>query len=561
VKKWVVTILFAVLLLALALATHVWGKPVIKFAIKFATDNDKTVDSIEKLLELLIAIGGLIVPVVKWLISEHPQSDRSHSRLDELVSKQRLLDAAIPGHVVRDRPTEVLILVRLVNSEGLTGKLLADEEADARPDDVRSKPFNLVFSADSDGNLKPIQVAVRLTSPDFFPNEQTKNLFIQHDANSEILHFVLTPIRIGQLRVLIELQWQDALHGSRSLRTECVAESESIPAGAGVNVAHIQMEASISRDMRFYVQTPDGIVRPIAFPSDQPVGVLLRETVSDDDLEIQSPKPETWRLVRESTGETLDLNKNLEQNGVSHGERLQLSKASKEARGVWHRTGRRQLSEGLQLSKASKEARGREIREGGPARMNRCENGHFYDPRKHTTCPYDDAAGIELMGGPPGIKIGPAIDGDVHTRPQGMEVGPAIPGVGDDAPTRVIRFTGLTAIDSVVGWLVVVNGPEKGRDYRIRSENNTIGRSEGMYICISGDESISRERHAVITFDPQQNAFHLCPGEGRGPVYVNGEVLLADRKLQAYDQIQLGKTKLVFVPFCGDEFAWGRSDH
>src|SRR6202035_5316993 len=123
---------------------------------------------------------------------------------------------------------------------------------------------------------------------------------------------------------------------------------------------------------------------------------------------------------------------------------------------------------------------------------------------------------------------------------------------------RVIELSGLTAIDPVVGWLVVVHGPEKGRDYHIRSDNNTIGRSEEMYICISGDESISRERHAVITFDPQQNAFHLCPGEGRGLVYVNGEVLLADRKLQAYDQIQLGKTKLIFVPFCGEKFSWGK---
>jgi hypothetical protein len=215
--------------LALALATHVWGKPVIKFAIKFATDNDKTVDSIKKLLELLIAIGGLIVPVVKWLISKPSQSDRNHDRLEKLVPKQRILDAAIPGHVVRDRPTEVLILVRLLGSEGLTGKRLADEEAEARSDDVRSKPFNLIFSADPDGNLNPIRVAVKLTSSDFFPAEQTKNLFVQPDADSEILHFVLTPIRIGQLRVLIELQWQDALHGSRNLRTECVAKAENVP--------------------------------------------------------------------------------------------------------------------------------------------------------------------------------------------------------------------------------------------------------------------------------------------------------------------------------------------
>jgi len=288
--------------------------------------------------------------------------------------------------------------------------------------------------------------------------------------------------------------------------------------------------------MNFHVQTPDGVVRPVEFPNDQPVGVLLRELVSDESLKIQPPKPEGWHLLHENTGEKLELNKNLEQNGVSRGERLQLSKASKEAAGPI----------GIEAPEAA-----------GPIGMKRCDNGHYYDPKKHTKCPYCGVAEIDILI-PRSIKIGQPVEGDLHTRPQGMKV--AATGVGDDAPTRVISPGGLAAIDPVVGWFVCVHGPEKGRDYRIRSENNTIGRSKDMYICISGDESISRERHAVITFDPQQNAFHLGPGDGRGLVYVNGEVLLAHRKLQAYDQIQLGKTKLVFVPFCGDKYTWGKND-
>lgn len=65
-KKWIITIVFALTLLALALATHFWGAR----AIKFAVENDKTVDSVKKLLELLSAIGGLAVPVIKWLIDQ-----------------------------------------------------------------------------------------------------------------------------------------------------------------------------------------------------------------------------------------------------------------------------------------------------------------------------------------------------------------------------------------------------------------------------------------------------------------------------------------------------------
>jgi hypothetical protein len=73
VKKWIITILVAVTLLALALVTHFWGAWVIKFAV----DNDNTVDSLKKLIELLIAIGGLAVPIIKWMFEKtEKDSDR-----------------------------------------------------------------------------------------------------------------------------------------------------------------------------------------------------------------------------------------------------------------------------------------------------------------------------------------------------------------------------------------------------------------------------------------------------------------------------------------------------
>jgi len=287
--------------------------------------------------------------------------------------------------------------------------------------------------------------------------------------------------------------------------------------------------------MKFHIQTPDDVVRPVEFPTDLPVEVLLRELVTDEDLKIQPPNPEAWHLLNENNGQKLDPKKTLEQNGVSGGQRLQLRPHKEE-----HPKGKDAQHQG---------------------EMKRCDNGHYYDPTKHTKCPYCGVAGIDVIG-PRSIRIGPpAIAGDeARTRPQGQRISPPNLGVGDDAATRVIPPGGTSAIDPVVGWFVCVHGPEKGRDYRIRSENNTIGRAKEMYICISGDDSISRERHAVITFDPQRNAFHLSPGDGRGLVYVNSEVLLAHRELKPYDQIQMGKTKLIFVPFCGDKYTWGKDD-
>jgi len=129
------------------------------------------------------------------------------------------------------------------------------------------------------------------------------------------------------------------------------------------------------------------------------------------------------------------------------------------------------------------------------------------------------------------------------------------PGPGPRRPSGQRRAK-IGVNDPVVGWLVCIHGPETGKDYKIHSGNNTIGRSPDMDICISGDETISRERHAVVTFDPLSNSFHFGPGEGRSLAYVNDKTVFGTAQLQPYDEIVLGKTKVLFVPFCGDTFIW-----
>lgn len=111
-------------------------------------------------------------------------------------------------------------------------------------------------------------------------------------------------------------------------------------------------------------------------------------------------------------------------------------------------------------------------------------------------------------------------------------------------------------IDPVVGWLVCKTGVEKGKDYRIHAENNYIGRSESMDICIHGDETITRENHAIVTYDNIKGEFFFTPGMGRSIIRINGNVVLAPTKLNAFDEIEMGITKFVFVPLCGPDFTW-----
>jgi hypothetical protein len=289
-------------------------------------------------------------------------------------------------------------------------------------------------------------------------------------------------------------------------------------------------------DLHFHILTPEGKTEPATFPAELSAHQLITEFVTTDTMRIQPPDPEQWDLVDEDTGEPLDPKKSLQHNGVHGGHLLKLT--------------RRKIP-GTKVRDPELLGDDKSAEPGGSPVLKRCEKGHYFDPKKHSVCPYCPAEAIRFERS---LKLDSSAEG--RTRPAGMQM-PASSKVSDNAVTRPLQLIQDEArIDPVVGWLVAVGGPEKGKDYRIRSENNTVGRSKDMYICISGDESISRERHTVITFDPQRNAFYLSPGEGRGLVHLNGEAVLAHKQLAPFDEIMLGKTKLIFVPFCGDKFKW-----
>jgi hypothetical protein len=108
----------------------------------------------------------------------------------------------------------------------------------------------------------------------------------------------------------------------------------------------------------------------------------------------------------------------------------------------------------------------------------------------------------------------------------------------------------------VVGWLVCLKGPDRGRDYRLRSEKNFIGRAPNMDIAIEGDNMISRERHAIVIFDPKKKSFWALPGDASGLVYLNGEMVNSPTAMKADDLLELGQTTLVLIPFCGERHSW-----
>jgi len=170
--------------------------------------------------------------------------------------------------------------------------------------------------------------------------------------------------------------------------------------------------------------------------------------------------------------------------------------------------------------------------------MKRCDNGHFYDSDKHSSCPW---CGVAVES--PGEKT------------TVMKASPAASAGAAEGVTRAVHRQS-SGVSPVVGWLVCIDGPDKGRDYRLHSEKNFIGRASGMDIAISGDDSISREKHAAVSFEPKKKIFWLLPGESSGLVYVNEEVVNTPVQLKARDIIELGRTRLMFFPFCDETFQW-----
>lgn len=116
--------------------------------------------------------------------------------------------------------------------------------------------------------------------------------------------------------------------------------------------------------------------------------------------------------------------------------------------------------------------------------------------------------------------------------------------------------------DPVVGWLVIINGAGKGIAYTLGYGINNIGREEKNKVSLdNGDEKVSREVHAVLTYDKINQDFYIQHGDGRNLTYIedpdgNKHPVLVPRVIRTRENIIIGDTKLKFIAFCADGFDW-----
>ena len=225
-------------------------------------------------------------------------------------------------------------------------------------------------------------------------------------------------------------------------------------------------------------------------------------------------------------------------------------------------------------------------------KMIECPNGHYYNAATHASCPEcakvggsaeptfpkttAPGAAVSAQAAPIGstmpVNGGGATIG--HTMPVGgggnvggatlghtmpvNNAGGCVGGTATPFGVPTMPGGGLAAdsqLEPVVGWLVCIDGPLRGVDFRIHDGYNYIGREEGD-IHIHGDSQISRAKHAVISFYAKRQSFHVGPADGRNIIELNGEPVFSPMEMKSFDVLTVGSTKLMLVALCGEKFSW-----
>lgn len=212
-------------------------------------------------------------------------------------------------------------------------------------------------------------------------------------------------------------------------------------------------------------------------------------------------------------------------------------------------------------------------------KMIECPNGHYYNAATHASCPEcakvggasaepnfpkttPPGGGAPMQAAPIGhtMPVGGGNAGGAnlgHTMPVN-NAGGSVGGAATPFGVPTMPGGGLSAdsqLEPVVGWLVCIDGPLRGVDFRIHDGYNYIGREEGD-IHIHGDSQISRQKHAVISFYAKRQSFHVGPADGRNIIELNGEPVFSPVEMKSFDVLTVGSTKLMLVALCGEKFSW-----
>ena len=107
----------------------------------------------------------------------------------------------------------------------------------------------------------------------------------------------------------------------------------------------------------------------------------------------------------------------------------------------------------------------------------------------------------------------------------------------------------------VAGWLVVTEGPGRGRDLRLGEGRSFLGTgADGAPCLLSADAPLSA-RVAAVAYDPKDGSFTLVPGSASELCYQTASACWSRSRWPRAIRWRWARPSLRFVPFCG-EFRW-----
>lgn len=170
----------------------------------------------------------------------------------------------------------------------------------------------------------------------------------------------------------------------------------------------------------------------------------------------------------------------------------------------------------------------------------KCKNDHFYDSEKFLSCPHCANRVAEQT-----VK-------DILGVKQNV--------VCTDPPEMYTAFNfSKTTTKKTVGWLVCISGHMRGESFILREGDNRIGRAASMDVSLAYEPTVSRDRHAIITYDSVRNSFVLHTSEHEEQIFCNNKKIKNRKSMKNRDIITLGDCSLLFVALCGADFRWGEN--
>ena len=196
-----------------------------------------------------------------------------------------------------------------------------------------------------------------------------------------------------------------------------------------------------------------------------------------------------------------------------------------------------------------------------------CPKGHAYDSSL-PSCPFclpNQGVGLNQTApaNPYDGTLPPTAPVNQYDSNQGGSVAPTMPVqqktkfIGDLSVTSNATSTQQAVqarVRPVVGWLVCVQGPDIGKDFRLHTHFNHVGRNKDQDVCLS-DPTVSGE-HFTVSYDMQHNHYFADMNKGSTFVYINSYPLGGRTVLKKGDQIKVGDSLLVFIPLEQQDVKW-----